>query len=413
MRVSKLIFLLISIFFCFFLNNSNAQWSLKTSGINSSLYSVHFANNNLGFAVGETGIILKTTNGGNNWSVIPVGTSLSFYGVRFANANYGWVVGESGRIMRTSNGGVNWLTQVSGTNQTLRSVFFNNAETGWVVGDSVILNTTNSGMNWYMQTMDTMKSFYSVYFINSNTGWITGYRTLKTTNGGTDWVVKVNKTNGRSILFVNEYSGWVVGGSYKLNKSTDGGETWYSGLFNKEVESPPATYTCIYFINENTGWFTSSHSFGGRILMTTNNGLNWNTDYPTTRDRKLYGVFSMSSGVGWAVGENGTILKRDALTGIENIGSKIPSSYTLYQNHPNPFNPTTKIRFEIAAHSVGQTFLSVYNLLGREIATLVNEPLQPGTYEITFDGSNLSSGIYFYRLWTETFISTKKLVLLK
>jgi len=295
-------------------------------------------------------------------------------------------------------------------------VFFYNAETGWVVGDSVILKTTNSGVNWYIQSADTMKSLYSVYFINSNTGWITGSRTLKTTNGGTEWVQKVNRINGRSIIFVNEYSGWVVGGSYKLNKSTDGGETWHSGSLNNEVKSPPATYTCISFINENTGWFTSSHSFGGRILMTTNNGLNWNTDYPTTRDRRLYGVFSISSGVGWAVGENGTILKRDAITGIENIGSKLPSSYSLYQNYPNPFNPVTKIKFEISSEVKSQKSnvkLVIYDILGKETTTLVNEQLQPGIYEVTLDGSNLPSGIYFYQLRSGDFVNTKKLILLK
>ncbi len=352
MRVTRLIFLLISIFFCVSLNSSVAQWSLQTSGINSTLYSVHFANNNLGLAVGEMGIILKTTNGGNNWSVMSVVANLSFYGVRFANANYGWVVGDSGRIMRTSNGGMNWTTQVSGTNQTLRSVFFINALTGWVVGDSVILRTTNRGVNWNMQTANNMKSFYSVYFLNSDTGWITGNSTLKTTNGGDDWLVEINQTNGgRSIFFVNASTGWYVGRVYTLKKSTDGGETWYSGLFNNEKISPPAIYTSICFINENTGWFTSAHSFGGRIMMTIDNGLSWITDYPTTQDRSLYGVFSKSARIGWAVGENGTILKRDALTGIENIGNKIPSSYSLYQNYPNPFNPTTKIKFDIAAYS--------------------------------------------------------------
>jgi hypothetical protein len=99
--------------------------------------------------------------------------------------------------------------------------------------------------------------------------------------------------------------------------------------------------------------------------------------------------------------------------GIQNISSEVPSKYSLSQNFPNPFNPTTKIRFQIPSNSVGQTFLSVYDVLGREIATLVNEKLNPGTYEASFDGTNFPSGIYFYKLQTEGFINTKRMILLK
>ncbi len=85
--------------------------------------------------------------------------------------------------------------------------------------------------------------------------------------------------------------------------------------------------------------------------------------------------------------------------------------YSLSQNFPNPFNPVTKIKFDIS--KVGQTFLSVYDITGREIEKLVNEQLQPGSYEVTFNGSNLPSGVYFYKLTAGEFTETKKLILLK
>jgi hypothetical protein len=104
---------------------------------------------------------------------------------------------------------------------------------------------------------------------------------------------------------------------------------------------------------------------------------------------------------------------------IRNTGI-IPEKFSLFQNYPNPFNPTTKIRFSIAPlmRGVGEargvfTSLKVFDLLGKEIQTLVNEQLAPGTYEVTFDGSNYSSGIYFYKLQTEGFINTKRMILLK
>jgi hypothetical protein len=99
---------------------------------------------------------------------------------------------------------------------------------------------------------------------------------------------------------------------------------------------------------------------------------------------------------------------------INNISFEVPSTYSLYQNYPNPFNPTTKIKFDIAANTVGQTFLSVYDITGREIQTLVNEKLNPGTYEVTFDGSNFASGVYFYQLSVgNDIIEFKKMILLK
>jgi hypothetical protein len=101
------------------------------------------------------------------------------------------------------------------------------------------------------------------------------------------------------------------------------------------------------------------------------------------------------------------------ITGIERISSEIPSSFNLYQNYPNPFNPTTKIKFAILNGVVGQTFLSVYDILGREVATLVNEKLSPGTYEVEWNAADYPSGVYFYKLQTEDYSETKKLVLLK
>ena len=89
-----------------------------------------------------------------------------------------------------------------------------------------------------------------------------------------------------------------------------------------------------------------------------------------------------------------------------------PSSFELLQNYPNPFNPTTAISFQLSA--VSNVTLKVYDVLGREVATLLkNETMDDGEHEIQFDAANLSSGLYFYKLSTETFTATKKMVLMK
>ena len=100
-------------------------------------------------------------------------------------------------------------------------------------------------------------------------------------------------------------------------------------------------------------------------------------------------------------------------TNINSVSEQIASvkGFELYQNYPNPFNPTTIIKFRIS--DFGFVNLKVYDILGNEIATLVNEEKLPGSYEISFDGSDLPSGVYFYQLITSDFVQTKKMILLK
>ncbi len=97
--------------------------------------------------------------------------------------------------------------------------------------------------------------------------------------------------------------------------------------------------------------------------------------------------------------------------GINNISSSSPDNYSLSQNYPNPFNPLTKIRFSVKDE--GSTSIKVYDLLGREVETLVNERMRPGTYEISFDGGKYPSGVYFYRLVSGKYSETKKMSLIK
>ena len=96
---------------------------------------------------------------------------------------------------------------------------------------------------------------------------------------------------------------------------------------------------------------------------------------------------------------------------INNVTKAIPNEYELSQNYPNPFNPVTKINFAIQKQ--GLVTLKVYDMLGREVASLVNEFKQAGYYSMDFNASSLSSGIYFYRLQANDFTDIKKMVLVK
>jgi hypothetical protein len=102
--------------------------------------------------------------------------------------------------------------------------------------------------------------------------------------------------------------------------------------------------------------------------------------------------------------------KKPIFTGIEEVPG-IATTFALQQNYPNPFNPSTKIEFTIPATSL--VTMKVFNILGQEVATLVNESLNVGTHRVRFDATNLASGVYIYKITAGNFVSTKKMMLLK
>jgi len=107
----------------------------------------------------------------------------------------------------------------------------------------------------------------------------------------------------------------------------------------------------------------------------------------------------------------GGIYTNPAVIGIENISTNVPSGFSLSQNYPNPFNPSTKFKFQIA--KLTNAKVSVSDILGREVEVLVDKQLQPGTYEVDWNASAFPSGVYFYRLATNNYSETKKMVLIK
>jgi hypothetical protein len=150
------------------------------------------------------------------------------------------------------------------------------------------------------------------------------------------------------------------------------------------------------------------------------------TQYSTVNSTAATGMYwgryqDISSGDGcsnetWTLttappGRANTCFVINTLTGTGNFGNAIPSVYSLSQNYPNPFNPVTKINYSIPKSSL--TKLRVYDLLGREVTTLVNDMKQPGMYSVDFDGTNFSSGVYFYKLEAGTFTEVKRMIMIK
>ncbi|MEZ4823014.1 MAG: T9SS type A sorting domain-containing protein [Ignavibacteria bacterium] len=167
----------------------------------------------------------------------------------------------------------------------------------------------------------------------------------------------------------------------------------------------------LIFINKNNGWISGLQD----IYYSSNGGLNWTTQ-TTDHLVKYNGIYFIDSLTGWAAGDSGIILKTTTggvIIGFTNTSAN-PRKYFLSQNYPNPFNPETVISYELPVTS--RTKLKVYDVLGNEIATLVNETKPAGSYNYQFSTVNyqLSSGVYLYRLEIDgNIIDTKRMVLLK
>ena len=396
----------------------SAQWINQTSPINEDLHSVFFINDANGWITGLTGTVLKTTDGGTTWDIKPTNTTDHLYSVYFTDENNGIAVGGAGTIfnptriiIKTIDGGESWSIVQSG-DTTLFSVNFVNQNLGWAVGqDGKVLKTVNSGGSWSAQTvLDTLEfipNLYSVYFIDQSTGWIGGSdRTiLKTSDGGSSWMVLrttfAHSTIYRSIFFIDENTGWTGGWDSPILKTTDGGNNWSAKGGTGDLES-------IYFADENTGWASYRD---GIILNSTDGGETWVTQLSGINN-VVSSVYFVDANTGWAVGSNGTILKttNGGVTFVEGE-EELPYKFSLKQNYPNPFNPSTKISFQLV--EAGLTSLKVYDVLGNEVATLMNEEKSAGIYEVTLDGSTLTSGMYLYKLQSGNFAETKKMVLLK
>jgi hypothetical protein len=163
-------------------------------------------------------------------------------------------------------------------------------------------------------------------------------------------------------------------------------------------------YTTIkYNVNGTQEWLITYNSTG--------NLDDYSQDIKIDKNRNIFVTGGSNSAF--------VTIKYSQPNSIKKISTEVPSEFNLSQNYPNPFNPSTKIKFDIPDFPLmkgarGMSVrLTIYDLLGREVATLVHEPLQPGTYEVEFDGTNYPSGVYFYRLTAGNYTNTKKLVLLK
>jgi len=338
-------------------------------------------------------------------------------------------------FLKSTNAGLSWqkASQFDTITGYMNDFFFFDANTGYSLidsgtyGNSIFYKTTNAGVNWQkICKVDSSSLVENLIFFNMNTGFAKGFYNggiiYKTTNAGVNWNKTVMSTQIDAIYFFNASTGIAVGYTEsrrtKIYRTTNAGIQWnsvteiLSRIFNN-LSGIPSTGTAF-----GTGNLIDSNSFFTKIstLKTTDFGLTWTVnDFNSLM--QSYGVFLVDANNFFISGGDftypATILKstNGGNVFIVQTGNNIPEKHSLSQNYPNPFNPLTIIRFQIK--DLRFVTLKVYDINGKEIITLVNEKLNPGEYESSFDGSGFPSGAYFYKIKAGDFSVTKKMLLIK
>ena len=265
------------------------------------------------------------------------------------------------------------------------------------------------GQNWNTVYLPSYPDFKDMEFVSSDVGFVVGgwypSQLYKTTNGGANWSsYDISSTTDIWFMsFPSENVGY-VGGYGNLYKTVNGGVSWSQIYVSNEY-----SFNDIVFNDELNGWVIGNNG----IYHTTNGGQSWTKEFSKTG--YMLNAFAIKKFESlWVAGESCRILKytEDLTTTVAfDQNSLLPKEFALLQNYPNPFNPLTIIRYDIPQAS--QVTLKIYNVLGAEVATLVNEFLQPGRYTAEWNAGSFASGVYLYTIQAGDFIQTKKMILLK
>jgi photosystem II stability/assembly factor-like uncharacterized protein len=397
---------LIKIFFIitFYFSSMNAQWIRTYGPRNIAITSLASNGSNLFAGTGMGGIFISTNNG-SGWAQLSVDTTWSIYTI-FVNNNNLFAGTYPGARLSTNNG-TTWSDISTGLpSEDILSFTANSAYVFSGTSGHGVYRSTNNGASWTSAGLTStgirrliVRNGYiyaatasSVYVSTDNgSSWMTA-----TTGLGTDYIEAFAMNDS------NVFAGTFESGVFR---STDNGSNWTAvntGLPSTKVNALLSIGNTLLAGTNNNG-----------IYLSMNNGSNWSAVNNGLTDLTVKSI--TLCGTNLFIGTDSTGVWRRALseiiTGIENNQVKTPRSISLEQNYPNPFNPSTTIKFSLV-HS-GHVSLKIYSILGKLIATLVNDNIASGDHQIQWNAEGLSSGTYYCRLQSGSAVETKKLVLLK
>jgi photosystem II stability/assembly factor-like uncharacterized protein len=365
----------------------------------------------------------RTTDGGSSWwhdVDAPGGAQ-----VQFVDVDHGWMLWDSGdvTVWRTVDGGASWAQHSISNSQLIRGIFFVDSTRGWAFGDNgAVYLTDDGGVSWSHQGSGIYTDVRTLYFINSDEGWLAGGNDSgsggfirHTMDGGENWLVQTPALpdNIQSIYFINDQLGWSLGYGGSIQATWNGGAEWQqiSGVIHDDMAE-------IFMIDEQTGWIATNNSYGlspaedarGFIYKTIDGGFSWEQEWSSPWPRnEIYDIALQPDGDLWVCGAHSTLLFAEISENV--VEPATANRFVLSQNFPNPFNPVTTIPYSLA--TITQINLTVFDMLGRQVTTLVNNLQAAGEYEVTFDANGLPTGIYYYRLTAGDQIQTGKMLLVR
>jgi len=316
--------------------------------------------------------------------------------------------GNNFEICRSTDNGTGWEIVLQDLEYLIKEIKIKQNGDIFAIADIGIFRSTNNGDNWNQVFSEWGPS--SLDFNNDGHIFIASIwqGTYRSTDNGETWV-QIN--NGLTSLYLHSiavnHNGYIFVGSGDAGvfKSTDNGDSWHqasSGLSNDHILS--------IAINQNGYLFAGTY---GAVFWSTDNGENWSELNSGLTGYTVYKLSINPAGYLVASTNNGIFKSLNTTTNVNTNSGNLPSKYFLSQNYPNPFNPTTTIKYQIP--EISFVTIKVYDVLGNEIASLVNQEKPAGEYIVEFriDNLELSSGIFFYQLRVGNFVETKKMTLIK
>jgi photosystem II stability/assembly factor-like uncharacterized protein len=417
--------------------NPENTWVVQPSGTTDTLKCVKALDNSTVWTGGTNGTVLSTTNGGTSWKSVGGGTigSGTVDVVEALNANTAFITsfsGNIGRIFRTTNGGSSWSSVESKTGVAFGGIQMKTTLEGYAVGSPTdgkwnVLKTTDGGSTWTSLATapeeDSLtvegEKYAGAYFVRPygvqllrDTLWFASVsgEVYRSTNFGATWSTSSSVSPLSALHFNSSTVGLSGGSDYVLGYDStrftlDGAESWKnaSAVLTKPVTSISGS--------GDEFWATT----GSSIAYTKNMGQDWSFSTP--------GYWGLSANLnalsfspvvsqlnGWAVGESGLILhyQRGATNPTSINVRDLPAETGMQQNFPNPFSTSTTITYKIT--SPGIVSLKIFDAIGTEVASLVNEKKPIGEYSIDWNAAEFGSGIYFCKLQNGRFCETKKML---
>ncbi len=302
------------------------DWIQKTSGTTATLEAVWFIDQQHGWAVGDLGSALRTTDGGEIWISFNL-TSDDLEDVTFLDANTGLIVGDDGSIFRTTDSGANWSQVASGTDVNLEGVAIGSNGYAYIAGrDGHVLRSTDNGQTWSILATGDDR-YRAVFAVGATHAWVVGNQgaMLATADGGATWSSQSTGADSdlHDVFFLDTKTGWVVGQNDVVYKTTDGGSNW--ALMNSGIN---VSLESVVFTDASFGMAVGE---SGRSFHTFDGGNSWMLQQSPV-STELNDLYLHSQSLAWAVGESGAILKR---------GTAAPSQQVLIAEHPSLGNILT------------------------------------------------------------------------